>query len=324
METKDKKSLRHKLRQSRAFFFTLIVIALVWLVSNMSEKRTYRERYRVQFEGYDTLAFVAVSADTTVTLEVESNGFYALHRSLSPQRVLSFNIAKQMKGKKSEPILLTVNTDERSEEITEQVDMRGISSLHVVEHQLGLQLMRRERKAFVPDISDVNFKFEGLQGLCGNPQLSPDTVWLYGSSASLAKIEQLRAEPQTIERITRSGSYEIRLKPVWEQYPDVRISSPTVKVYLPVEMFVERSITVPLTVLADDTLHRINLYPTEVSVKYMVPMTEYNKYHADDFRVTVKVDDSKNAYLSPVVSQFPSRVRIKGISPSEVQYIVIK
>lgn len=324
METNERKSIWSKLRQSHAFFFTLIVVFLVWLVSNMSEKRTYREQFQVRFEGYDTLAYVAVQADTTMTLDIESNGFYALRRSLEPRRPLKFNIAKLMKKKKGEPIQISVNLDEQSVIIAEQLDMRGVSSLHVIERQLGLQLMRRHRKAFLPDISDVTFQFEGMQGLCGNPRISPDTIWLYGSDASLDKINQLRAEPQTIEHITHSGNHKIRLKPVWKQFPDLRVSSPTVNVYLPVEMFVERTVSVPLSINASDSLHRINLYPTEVSVKYMVPMTEYNDYTADDFQVTVNVTNEDEIYLKPEVSRFPSQVRVKSISPSEVQYIVIK
>ena len=324
MEKQTDKGLRHHLRQSRAFLFTLIVIALLWLMSNMSELRSYREYYAVRFTGFDTVRLATTYVDSVIAIDVTSNGFRALHRSLSPKRTLRFSVPSNLSVSDSHSVAVSVNTNEIVDLIAGQLDMRGVTSITPVQPTLSLRLALRQRKAFVPDISKVSFRFQDMYGLSGQPVVSPDTVWLYGSQASLDKIDSLYAAPQTIEPVSRSDSYQVQLEPVWRKYPDLRVSTPQVSVYLPVDIFVEKTVSVPLSFTSPMDVKRIHLYPTQVNVQFSVPISEYTTYGPDDFSVSVNINNDSGAFLHPVVNRFPSLVRVQSVSPSEVQYIVIK
>lgn len=324
MHLKFDQGVRQRLWHYRAFFFTLVVISLIWLISNMSEQKVYREAYPVRFIGFDSVRYATTLADTVVTLDISSNGFRALHRSLATRRTIEVDVSSKMGKGNKDSYDMILSTNELSEVFSNQIDMRGVESLAPVQQSLALHLALRESKAFVPDIDKVQFKFEGLTGLFGTPVITPDTIWLYGSRASLDCIDRIEALPQTIGGIMISDTHEVKLDPVWKQFSDLRPSATKVSVFLPVQRYVQRTIKVPISIVNNGDVKRIHLYPNEVDVSFMVPQSEYNKYTADQFTVNVTIDSDSLSNLHPIVTTFPANVRILSVSPSEVQYIIIK
>ena len=319
------KKMWMKIKQSRNFLYVLIVIAIVWMISNMSEQRVYREHYSVVYDGVDTLRYTYTQRDSILDIDVSCNGFRAMRRSLNGNHTLHIDIAQLLKGKASnETKRIELNTKEFVETIHSQIDIINVAKAEIVTDQLKVELKARHRKGFVPDISKVVFLFDGMLGISGEPTVQPDTVWLYGSQESLDKIETLEAQSQFQLKVKRGGTYDIPLEPVWQQYPDLRISHAKVRMTLPVEKFVEDTVTVALSYATPDEAKRIHLYPAEVTIHYMVPQKNYSSINADKFKARALPDGDNDTRMKVVVEQFPAEVRIKEIIPNEVQYIVIK
>ncbi len=317
-------NLRQRLKQSRTFLYALLIVFAVWVASNMSERRNYREEYRIVYSGMDTTQYAVLQCDSIVTMEINCNGFYALRRSIHKASPIQINVGKKLARIDGDEKSLTLDIAELSEVIKKQIDLRGVRDIKPIGSKLHIRLVRRESKAFVPDIKNVEFQFEGMKGLCGEPVVTPDTIWLYGSRKSLDKIKSVNAIPQTIKGINGSGEFKVKLDSEWEKYPDLRISSRTVTVYLPVESFVEKKITRPVTFSSEQDVQKVRLYPSEVTVSFLVPKKDYASTDENAFEVTVKNDDNSSSFLYPVVSRFPSNVRVTSVEPSQVQYVVIK
>ncbi len=322
MDNKETKGLWQRIRQSRAFFFSLIAISAIWLVSAMSEQKTFREQYRLALDGIDYNRYAVTSADSTLVVDITSNGFNALRRSVRKNKTIHVSVAKQIEGQ-NDNVKVSLDTEEIVDIVRNQIDNQGVSAFKIVNSTISLAMALRESKAFVPNIDNVEFLFDGMNGLCGEPRLMPDTVFLYGSHASLEKVDELRAQPQTLKHIRMSGKYRVRLEPIWEKYPELHPSTESIDIYLPVETFIEKTISLPVSFSADN-VKRVQLYPSTVTVKCLVPRKLYANIAADDFAVTAKPANDSSSYLVPVVTQFPSYVRIKSISPERVQYIIIK
>ncbi len=289
----------------------------------MSERKAYRESYKLIFDGIDTARYAVTSIDSTIALELTSNGFYAFRRGIKKNHIVHIGVASKI-GSDKNAIQLALKADDYSDVIRSQLDMRGVSDLKIVDDVLTITLAKRECKAFVPRIDDVDFQFEGMVGLCGEPRISPDTVYLYGSSESLAQIEALYASQQTLQHIRMSGKYRVKLRPDWQKYPDLRISTPSIDIFVPVEVFTEKAVTVPVEYTVNDNIKRLQLYPSSVTVNCLVPRKDYAAIQAADFRVLATIDSDSSNYIRPVVTRFPADVRIKSISPSQIQYIIIK
>ena len=323
MDTQGKSSFRQRIRQSRAFIFSLIAISAIWLISSMSDQKTYREHYKLSLVGYDNRKYATLLSDSILTLDVTSNGFHAFSRGLKKNHSISLNLSDKMQ-KAGKNIQLSLEVEDYIDIIRKQIDMRGVTSVKAVNNTINLSLAQRESKAFVPIIDDVIFQFDAMSGLCGNPEIKPDTVFLYGSRTELDQIDAIYAMPQTIKNIRVEGRYRVKLQPVWKDFADVYPSVESILIHIPVDTFIEKNVTVPITFTAAKSIKRVQLYPSEIKVNYLVPKRLYDNFSSDDFQVSVTLDDDSSSYLTPVVTRFPADVRIKNMSPQKIQYIIIK
>lgn len=322
-------SILQQIRQSRAFFFALVAVAVVWIVTAMAEEKRFRETYPIVYDNIDTAKYAIIHSDSVITIDISSNGFRAFSRaksnSESSRRALHFDLSAFIAQHKNDSSFsITLRTEEYLDIIKSQLDMRGVSDVTLVNEQIGIRATIREHKAFVPDISRVSFSFGMMAGLNGEPVVKPDSIFLYGSHESLAKVETISAKEQTISDINTSREYHIALDDDWKRYSDLRISNEDVVVYLPVERFIEKSVTLPIEVTDKNANAQWNLYPASVIVKVLVPETKAETLDLSKCIVTASAKECKDNQLIPKVTQFPSCVRIKSITPEQVQYIIIE
>lgn len=320
-----RQSIRQKLKQSRAFIFAVVAIAIVWVVTAMAEEKRFRESYVVAYDNIDTAQYAILHTDSILTMDISSNGFRTFSRQTKGQNsTIHIDLSQLFEKHKGDSVFsITLHTEEYLDIIKSQLDMRGVSEVSLVSEQLHLSYALRERKAFVPDISLVSFNFDKMAGLNGEPRLTPDTVFLYGSRESLAKIESIAAKEQTINDIKESGEYKIELDDSWKKYPDLRISTNEVSLFIPVETFVEKSITLPVTLTDKNDNSQWNLYPAEVSVTLLVPESKVESIDLSHCVVAASTKDCTDKHLTPQLTKFPSCVRLKSITPEKIQYIII-
>lgn len=324
----DWKNIRNKLRHSRAFIFALIAVFAVWLIANMSERKTYREEYTVCYDGLDTAMMAAIRQDSVIAVDFSSNGFHTFWRNLKGLRPIHIDISKELEDGRwrmeDGRWRIELDVNQLIDSIKAQIDTYGTDEVAPVTQRLQLNITQREKKAFVPRIDEVEFQFEGMHGICGTPEISPDTVWLYGSRASLDKISELHVAKQTIKHIFRSDKYKVRLEPVWKEYGDLRASTEKIEIYVPVETFIEKRIDVPIEYITNEKTDRVNLYPPKVTVTLLVPRNEYGQIGEKDISVIASRESDTCSTISPSVSIFPANVRVKSIEPAKVWYTVIR
>lgn len=318
-------SIRQRLKQSRAFFFALVAVAIVWVVTAMAEEKRFRESYTIAYDNIDRAQYAILHCDSTITIDISSNGFMAFRRGKEANKAIHIDLAKLIRQHKEDSTFsLTLRTEEYLDSIKAQLDMSGVSDISLVNEQLNIRLALREKKVFVPDISLVKFIFDKMAGLYGAPRIIPDSIYLYGSHESLSKVESIAAKEQIINNIKESGEYTIELQDNWKKYPDLHISNKTIKLYIPVEKYIEKSITLPIILTDRDDNAQWNLYPANVIVKVLVPESKVKEIDLSKCVVTASVKDCSNNNLYPQLTKFPSCVRLKSITPEKVQYIIIE
>ena len=320
-----RRSILQKVKQSRAFFFALVAVTIVWIVTAMAEEKNFRESYVLAYDNIDTAKYAILHCDSIIKIDISSNGFSAFNRRKERRKPIRFDLAKIVAQHKSDSVFsITLNTDSYLDTIKSQVDMRGVSEVRIVDEQLRLNIALRERKAFVPDISPVTFSFDKMGGLNGEPRIVPDSVFLYGSHTSLSKVEAIYADTQTISNIKSSGKYRITLNDDWKKYPDLRISNEEINIYIPMERFVEKSVTLPIELVDKSDDAQWNLYPANVTVQLLIPESKIGTVDLSKCVVTASTKECDGNHLTPELTTFPSSVRLKSITPESVQYIIIE
>ncbi len=292
------------------------VTALVWLGVSMAEPTEYPVLVRVEIQGYDTVRYAVVHADTALALRIESDGYRALLYSLRQER----------------PVLqLTLEGDaERHSVAAADVydmlknQMGGIIGVSGNIDSLRVVLAERNHRTYRPRLDKVDFSFAEQYGLYGQPTVTPSEVTLYGTEEALASIEDIFVAKASVKDISASGNYVLPLEPVWERYIDVKPSCREVSVYLPVEAYVERDYRVPIEVAGADTTVELRLYPEEAVLHVWVAQCDLQR--SPDFTVAIDYSDvlAHKADITPRVVGFPSYVRLRSMEPKSVQCVIIK
>lgn len=308
---------KRRLFRHRQFWVILFLTAVVWLGATMSESKDYTLQVRVEWQGYDTARYVVSYADTLLPLVVTSDNFSAIVRYVRARR---------------EPFPVTVSGDTvvkvnsmLFDSVKHHYGFEGMQTVMSPIENIKIQLTERKGRPYVPQLKNVNFSFTEQFGLSGAPQISPDTVWLYGDSAVLDKIAELTTAPCSIQNISDSGYYRVPLNPVWKKYRDVRASHDSIRIFIPVERYVEQSYSIPVELHSHQGTVKAKLYPGHVTVTLWVPYREYESIGADQLHADVDYDPARNPASLPVrISKFPVHARVKSIAPATLQYVIIE
>lgn len=296
----------------KRFLVILGITALVWLGVSMSEQGEYPMTVRVEMVGFDTVRYAVVSTDTVLPLKVTISGFNALVNS---RRRPTLEVPMPRNGNAVAVSSLRtqlLHSILGAKEVSSTVD-----SLRVV-------LAPRGQRTFKPRLDHVKFSFTEQHGLYGEPEVRPSEVTLYGPDEVLAQIGEVEIASTSIRDISASGTYVLPLEPVWRSYADVYPSCSEVELYLPVEAYVEKEYSVPVTVLGADTTVSLRLYPEMARVRVWVAQRDLMR--EPEFMVAVNYSDIflNEGRLAPRLVEFPSYVRPRTVEPAEIQCVVIK
>lgn len=300
----------------RSFWVILVLTAIVWLMAVMSEHDDYPVDVRVRWAGFDTARYVVTYADTLLPVTVNSNCFLAISRYYAVrQKPFVINVSGDTVVKVNRVLL---------DDLVKQFNFGGTHGISSTVESLRITLTEQRSKGFVPQLRNADFYFVDQRALAGTPVVEPDTVWLYGDPAALDKIEEISTRSIAIEGIRDSGWHVLPLEPVWQQYPDVRSSHDSVRVFLPVDRFVEKTVTVTVVPKSADARYTLRLIPARVSVTLWVPVNDYDLLSAEQVEAVVEYDPAQPDKDLPVlVTKFPNNARVKQVSPATLQYVIL-
>ena len=317
----------------RHFLAILALTALVWTGVVMSEYHEYPFQLEVDMSGFDANRYAVLSADTALVLNVEQPGFDALWLSLrkGPQ-LLSVDVrdvavhrfVRQRQGVKE--LCFSIAVSDLGERFHERFDRYGARRFSSSRDSVRLVLVERAHKTLRPSIANVSLSFADGCGLYGEPVVSPREVTLYGPEEALSQINELHVKPIRIHGIDGSHGYRLALDPVWNEFGDVHVSTEYLTLKLPVESFVERDYTLPVSVEGIDGNVNLRLYPDRVTARVWVAQKDITEVSAAQFSLVADYRDvlKGSRRLKLRMARFPEGVRLRSLSSDEVQYVIIR
>lgn len=309
----------------KSFLVILGVIILIWLGVSMSSTNSYPTVVKVEYTGIDTARYALIQADSTVTLNIVTNGFSAFQYSLGLRhKVLHVKVPTSSVKADGEATPILISVAQQINDYRSQLGFSEKVTLQPVTEHLRLLIAERQSKVFYPNLSNVSFSFAPGYSLYGMPKIYPDSVVLYGSALSLSKVERIDAAPTQIANIGNSDTYTVALDKSWRKYPDLRISNSSIQVFIPTQECSEGSVEVPIRYQSPDSSMLVRLYPEKVTVTYWVATKDFDRPQASDFVVEARQLDNGSSSVPLIVTSFPSYVRIKDLSSPRVQVVLIQ
>ncbi len=128
-----------------------------------------------------------------------------------------------------------------------------------------------------------NISYQTQYNLADDIVISPPEVTIYGAKEMLDTILFVYTEELKEDNLKDSLTVPVFLKAI----PHTHIYPAKVSVFLPVEMFTESSLLVPVTVLNLPNNLTVRTIPSEVEVRFQVGKSKYNQLKASNFLLTV-------------------------------------
>lgn len=235
--------------------------------------------------------------------------------------------------KKSVPVKITFQPEYLRDG---NFNLSGLQLLSVVSHrlmsstkvlavypemiQVAYQNMHAKK---IPVYADGKLELEGQYMLCSDIQITPDSVEVYGIPATLDTMTGLFTESFVIKNRQDTLNEVVSLKPI----PDVRFSVDQVVVSALIDMFTEKTATLPVQLINNPEHISLISFPTTVKAVFNISIKHFNEFYPGDIQVVMDYNDlnqinSKRSKLKIINNKpYISNIRIQ---PEDVEILLIE
>ncbi|PWG79777.1 hypothetical protein DDR33_15305 [Pararcticibacter amylolyticus] len=301
-------------RRMTVFLTCLVVAVLTWLFIALSGKYKYRVDTRITYINPPENKAYHPLQDDSVSLEVEGSGWHLLFSRL---RLNPQSVEVNLRSLNSRNYLVFSN---QLNDLNKQFDsnQRVIS---VSPDTLFFDFSKRiVKKVPIRLVSDLAFKKN--YGISNDIKLTPAQVTVNGAAEDLKKITYWSTLPLKRQDISVDLTAKVGIAPPGQNNIDVYPQS--VKVEIPVDIFTEKVIEVPVEVLNAKGLS-VKLLPEKVKVTIFCALENYPSIDRESFRAAVDLKDwlERGATQLPVsFRKFPPFCRLIKTEPQVVDFFV--
>ena len=312
-------------RRSVAFSLCLLLSGLFWLLTSLSKEYVNEIRIPVVYNAPPEDVLVANELTSTVTAEVKGLGFDLMWYWLRFEQLeipVETNPTELPSLHKNGVSLHYILTAGKGTELSKMNDNQ-LTVLSILPDTLFLKFVPKFIK-LVPIQLNAEISFQKQFGMVSDPILIPDSILIIGAKEDIDTITFIATELQTWNDLNESRTNEVRLQK-FTNLPFVKISQENIEVELNVVEFTEGSVIAPLQIIADNP-ESVKVFPHEVEIKYQVPLADYDKIKAEQFQVSVVLNENSLEQSSLVVNidGKPQEVTQVRVSPAQVEFIVQK
>jgi hypothetical protein len=302
-----------------AFLVCVLLAALFWLLIKLSSVYSVNYPLQIRYTNEPKDYLVTQLIDSTVNINVKADGYKVLDLLLSGQlNHLNIDLNHLTPTRLKQDVYGVASKD-----IQEKIaDYWGISEseIHFSKNMLSFKMepLDKKRLEIVPRL---NLDFKSQHGLYA-VEVIPKKVLVYGPKALLDSLKNIRTEEIKLEQLSASHLTKVNLENPGAKL--LRLSIDRVRVNLDVEKYTESSLVVPIDVA--DIHPMIRTFPTTTKVYFNIFLRDYNKIHANQFKV---IPDIKNIKLKEVkklglkIIKQPKNVSNLRIDPNEVEFIIV-
>lgn len=314
-------------RKAKSFVFSTNILVFLffigiafgfWVFASLN--KNYEDRVSINIKYINIPNDVEFSADLTTSIDVKlkdkGNILIGLWRDSSDSLIFDFNqhpeIAKTKKV--AFPTSLLFEKQLRAKMPTTTVIVDYSPDNIVIEK--GVLKSKK-----VPVKLQRSVTCNDQYCISDSATVEPQSVTIYASQERLDAIDTLYTTLLSAKNLSDTLRSKLRLN-IPSQ---VKTDHPTVDVMVPVEIYIEGSVNVPVKAINVPRQYKIKTIPSEVTVKYNVAKSRYNKVTPGGFNICIDYEDlidsnSKNQFI--IVKKVPDGVINYKLNPESVEYIV--
>ncbi len=300
---------------SRMIIFILIA-ALLWLIIKLSDTYTVTVPFAIHYVEIPASQLIQEN-DQEVNATVTTTGFKLLNYYFKAKKNRTIEISlKEAKYKKTDDNVYSYS----SRFIIDKIGEFLSSNTNDISLTDDVQYFNMSRLAWkkVKIVPETRFSFEKQFNYYGEPTSTPDSITIYGSIDDVNKTKEIRTKVITKKNVNQNVVEwaEIDLD------DNLKADIEEVEISVNVEKYTESEVVIPIEIPDNLNMH---LYPSKVSVRYIVAMKDYAIINQMSFKA---IADTTDMYLNDVLPVklvlSPNNTQIISLNPREVEYIIVQ
>lgn len=301
------------------FLVCLLIATVLWFLNALSKDYTTTITYPVKYVSPPGNRFLSNTPPSKFDLEVEAHGFtllrHKLNLSFSPIVLNLTNTTQNLEGNKGS---YSIRTESLLRRISDQVS----SEIRIIEVQpdfFTLVLDSLKTKT-VPIIIDIKTDLKPQFYLKEPISVVPENVQITGPANILDTIYSLKTESKTFNKLDADIEKVVEI-----MHPDETTVLPEkATLNIAVEKFTEKELKISVMIKNKPDDINIKLFPSEISVTFLVGLSEFENITASDFKIFVDYNsiksDGKNLEIS--IDSEPKYIQMIRILPETVEYLI--
>ena len=319
----SKAPLKAKFGSNNNFIFIvcILIATLSWMLIKLSATYTVTYNFQIHYFKQPVDMKLTSVADSNVNISITDKGFPLMKLELfSNMRQLRINIGdyKLINEKNN---FYEISTNEVRKYLSEET---GIKSENIVfsKPYLGFEMEELHQKK-VSVIEKHSIQMREQYDLYGNLHINPKKITVFGPKSILDTLNSIETETIIINKTDSVQSIDIQLiNPLPSM---LRLEPNAVTVKFKVEKFTESSLEVPVNTssVKDD----ISIFPKTVKISFKIAQKDFNNVGPGLFVVTPETSginlNTVNKLKLKIIKK-PSYIRDEWMTPSEVEFLIIK
>ena len=314
-------SARFGLNNNFIFFICVLIAAVAWLLIKLSNTYTVTYNFKINYTDLPVDQKITSVADSNVNVSFTAKGFSLMNLEL-------FSNLKQLRVQLSNYTLLNekdnfykISTQEIKKFLSEEVKIPA-DNIVFSKPFLGLEMESLYTKK-VKVVENLAINFKEQYGLYGNIIVTPQKITVYGPKNILDTLQTIYTQNSRLDGVEQEQSFTAELI---NPNPKLLGFEPkNVTVNFNVEKYTELSFEVPVE--TGSMGNEITIFPKTVKLSFKIAQKDFNTVTPDYFSVSPETDGidlNKVSKLKLKISKKPTQTLDERLTPSEVEFLIIK
>jgi hypothetical protein len=320
------KLLKYYLLKLKSFFFTknvlsfslfLVLSSGFWFVNILDKIRETEIIIPLRIVGLPQNISIINKCPQNITLLVKDQGInlFAYRKSKITPISIEMNGVFYEKGE-------IIYTSDQIRAKLSRFLLPTTSVLEITPDSLIIQYEKLSVKT-LPIELNAKIDFAHQYVLSDKIYLSPSKITVFGPKGILDKLKSVKTEALKLTNISDTIYMNCKLIPI----KNVNFAADETKVSIYVEMFTEKKMQLPISIVNCPPNIIIRTFPAFVNVTFNVGLSHFKSVNTNDLKIVFDYNDiikSDNLKYSLKIQNETSYISNIRISPNEVEYLLEK
>ncbi len=303
-------------RELLVFFVFLCIAIIFWFLQALKENTTMRIDYELKIHNIPENIIITSPIPKEVTASIGGRGYDVLDYAMNnDDRTIDVDFSELFRT----DISLSIDNNLWRRLLTKEIGST-LRNVNTAPPTLLLSYSNGQKKR-VPVVYAGKSR-TGAQYSLRNIKITPDSVDVYAPANIYDSISTIYTEVRNFDNLENPLTEKIHLAPA----EGVKVVPETVDVHFHVELFTEKTLSVPIYCENTPLYKIVRTFPTHATLTFRVSASNFSRITEKDFLVTIDYNKfNSNSQSCPLhISAQPAEASHIRLSPSTVEYVIEK